>query len=365
MTAQDRPPSFARIPTKALIAAGAIVGLILLLLYLQGTIGGHKVAPGIVPLPAGGEIARASAVAVEQRDVEDLIEWPGTVTSQTVANVAPKVMAHVLEVRVRAGATVKAGEVIATLDDREVRARVAQARAALGAAQAQATQAEADQRRLRSLFEKQAATAQDLDAVDARAKATRAQVAQARDAVAEAEVLLGETTVRAPFDGIVAQRLVDPGDMAVPGRPVVVIHDPTSLRLEAHVAERCIGALRTGMEVPARFDTPPRQLTAHIEEIAPMADPQSRTFLVKAALPSEPDILPGLFGTLRSSCGRHAALLVPAGAVSRKGQLERVQVVVDGVPLLRDVRTGKMYGNRIEVLSGLSEGEMVVIAPGS
>ncbi len=353
-----------RIPTKAIVAAIAVAALIFLLLYLQGTIGGHKVAPGIVPLATAGA-AGSNAITVEKREVDDIVDWPGTVRSRSVANVAAKVMARVLEVRVSAGTAVKQGDIVAVLDDRELQAQAQQARAALAAAEAQARQAEADRGRVRTLFHKQAATQQDLDAMEARAKATSAQVAQARDTLTQVQVILGETSVRAPFDGVVAERLIDPGDTSVPGKAVLVIHDPQALRLEAPVGERCAGALAVGQQVLVRFDTPSLEIPGRIEVLAPMADPQSRTFLIKAALPAEAGIRPGTFGTVRIACGKHVALLVPAAAVTRTGQLEGVRVLVDGEPRIRHVRTGKTYGDRVEVLSGLREGERVVFGTGS
>jgi RND family efflux transporter MFP subunit len=356
----DRAALWGGVPRKVIIAAVAVAALVLMLLYLQGTIGGHKIAPGTVPMPSTAGVA-AAAATVERREVEDIVDWPGTVRSRTVAGIAPKVMARVLDVRVTAGTLVKQGDVLAVLDDRDVRARVEQARAALAAVEAQARQADADVRRARTLFQKQASTQQDLDAAEARAKATRAQVAQARDAVAEAEVMLGETTVRAPFDGVVAERLVDPGDTITPGRTVVSMHDPQSLRLEADVGERCAAGLAVGRDVAVRFETLGREIPARIEVMAPAADPQTRTFLVKAALPAEPDLRPGIFGTLRVACGSHMALLVPPTAVTRTGQLETVRVLVDGEPRVRHVRTGKVYGDRLEVLSGLQEGERVMV----
>jgi membrane fusion protein, multidrug efflux system len=350
------------VPPKAAIAGGAIVALVLLLLYLQGTIGGHKVRPGVVPLEATGATA-LKVVAVEKRTVADLVDWPGTVRSRSVANVAPKVMARVLEVRVNAGAVVKQGDVLAVLDDRELRSRAEQARAALAAAEAQAKQADADLRRARMLFGKQAATQESLDAAEARAKAARAQVAQARDGLTEVQVMLGETTVQAPFDGVVAERLVDPGDMSVPGKPVVVVQDPHALRLEADVGESCAAGLALGQDVPIRFEPLQRDVTARIDVIAPTADPHSRTFLVKAALPTDANVRPGIFGALRVACGAHQALLIPATAVTRTGQLESVRVLTDGEPRLRHIRSGKIYGDQVEVLSGLQEGEKVVVGP--
>lgn len=357
---EHTPSHIGPVPTKVLVAAGAVLALIVLLLYIQGTIGGHKVRPGTVPLgTTGGPTAKT--VPVEKREVDDVVDWPGTVRSRSVANLAPKVMARVLEVRVTAGTAVKQGDVVVLLDDRELRSRAEQARAGLAAAEAQAGQAETDLRRTRMLIQKQATTPQDLEAAEARAKATRAQAAQARDGLAEVQVLLGETTVRAPFDGVVAERLVDPGDMAAPGKPLVILHDPQSLRLEADVGERCAAPLTVGQEISVRLESLQRDIAARIEVIAPVADPQSRTFLIKAALPPQPDLRAGIFGTARVVCGTHPALLIPAAAVARSGQLESVRVLTQDGPRTRNVRTGKTYGDQVEVLSGLQEGEKVVV----
>jgi RND family efflux transporter MFP subunit len=348
-----------RIPTRALAAAAAVIGLGLLLLYLEGALGGGKVEPGHAP-PA--DLAGGAATAVvEEREIDDLVDWPGTVTARLSAAVAPTVMARVLEVHVQAGSAVRRGDVIATLDARDLTARLQQGEAALAAASAQARQADADLRRARQLFAKEAFTQQDLDAAEARAATARAQAAQARDALAEARVHLGETTVRAPFDGVVAARLVDPGATAGPGAPVALLQDPSTLRLEADIAERCAAPLAIGGELPALVGAPPIELVARIEEIAPVADPRSRTRHVKAVLPPHDALRPGVFATLRLPCERHRALLLPAAAVHRAGQLETVRVVVDGAPRLRSVRTGKPVGDQVEILSGLRAGDTVVV----
>jgi multidrug efflux pump subunit AcrA (membrane-fusion protein) len=168
MTTPTDGSLWTRLPRKPIIAAAGVVALIALLLYLEGTFSAHKVAPGVVPLPTGAE-APANAVRLEQREVEDWVDWPATVSSRLVANLAPKVMARVLEVRVTAGAAVRQGDIIAVLDDRDARARSQQAAAALRAAEAQAVQAEADWHRARTLLQRQAGTQQDLEAAEARA----------------------------------------------------------------------------------------------------------------------------------------------------------------------------------------------------
>jgi RND family efflux transporter MFP subunit len=344
---------------KGIAAAGALVVLVLLLLYLMGTFGA-KTPPGNVPIE-GDKFPGAKTAAVVRTEVEDVQAWPGTVRSRTSAQVASKLMARILEVKVKTGAEVKAGDVIAVLDDRDVKARAQQAGAALTAAQAQRAKAEAEFARIKGLFAKDAATQRDFEAAEAAAKSARAGVLQAENAVKEAEAFLSETTVRAPFDGIVAEKLAEPGDTAVPGKPLAIVHDPTRLRLEAQVPESCVRKASVGMEVKTRFDALDSEVTAVIEEISPVADPQSRTFLIKAALPQNKDLRPGTFGRFIQSCKKRTILLIPAKAVSRTGQLETVRVLEEGEARPRHVRTGKTYEARVEILSGLREGEKVIV----
>ncbi len=346
---------------KTGIAAASVLALVLLLLYLQGSIGGEKVAPGNVPVrPAAAPSGRTAVV--ERREIEDVLEWPGTVRSRTVAQVAAKLMARVLDVKAEVGLVVKTGELRALLDDREVHARAAQARSALEAAKAEAARAQADYARVKGLFEKQAATQRDFEAAEARAKAAQAQVGQAENALREAEVMLGETSIRAPFDGVVAEKFVQAGDTAVPGKPLFVIHDPARLRLEAQVPESCAQKASVGMEVRTRIDALGREVMARVEEISPVADPQSRTFLLKATLPVDKDLRSGTFGRFLQPCGKKVELLIPAAAVTRSGQLEMVRVVEGAEVRSRHVRTGKTHGDQVEVLSGLREGETVLVS---
>lgn len=337
-----------------------VAALGFLLLYLQGTFGGGKVAPGILPPTGRAADPGSRAVSVLRREIDDVLEWPGTVRSRTEAQVAPKLLARIREIRVDVGMDVKAGDVLAVLDDRDLTSKVEQAKAVLGAAEAQAAQSDADHRRVKTLFEKEAATGRDLEAAEARAKSARAQVDQARQAVAEAEVLHSESILRAPFEGVVTGKWAQPGDTAVPGRPVVTLQDPRHLRLEAHVPESCARKAALGMEVRVRIDSIGRETTARIEEIAPVADPESRTFLLKASLSAGEGIRPGTFGRFIQPCGKRTALLVPASSISRAGQLELVRVVENGEVLTRHVRTGKRHGDLVEILSGLRDRERIL-----
>jgi RND family efflux transporter MFP subunit len=345
---------------KLVIIAIAVFALMLLLLYMQGSFV-SKVSPGLSPVAGDSNRPKSQTAIVEKKQVDDILTWPGTVKSRTVANLAAKMTARILEVKVKAGDKVKKGDVIARLDERDIRAQENAALAVLTAANAQASRARADEQRTRSLYDKEAATRENFDAVVARAKEAQAGVSQAMSAVSEIRTHLADTLLLAPFDGVVVKRLQEPGDMALPGLPVVTLQTPKGLRLEADVPSTCAGRYRIGMDVTVRIDTLGLTTSAQIDEISPEVDPQTRTQLIKIALPAIEGLQPGFFGWLEQACDHHEALLIPADAVQHIGQLEVVKVWSEGRPLMRHIRTAKTFGDQIEVISGLHAGETVVI----
>lgn len=403
-------------PRQTLLYVGiAAVLLILLLIWIEGGFE-PKTPPGLsqtqaAELPSGGRTAR-----VERRDTDEVFSWPGTITALTVVQVAPKLSGRIIEVTVRAGNPVRRGQVLARLDASEIQARLGQARAALGSAEAEAQRvraqasegqarlgqaraalvaaeaeserARADAARIESLYGKEAATRQDLDAARAAAAAGEAQVmrardgireaeshvhqtlhaaiiaadamvAQARDGVRAAESQLADTVLRAPVDSIVVKRNQEPGDMALPGVPVLTLQQSGTLRVEAAIPANCGDRLQVGSPLAVRLGTASQSFAVLVDEIQPAADPSTRTVLVKARLPDTAEARPGAFAWLQQPCGRISALLIPAAAVSRIGQLESVRLIVDGRPRVRQIRTGKRHGDAVEVLSGLSEGDLV------
>ena len=347
---------------KIVMIAAAALALILLLLYMQGTFV-SKVPPGLSPQADNAGTPKSDTALVEQQPVDDSLTWPGTVRSRTVAAIAPRMTARILEIKVNAGDKVKKGDVIARLDEREIKAQEQAALAALAGASAQANRAKADEQRTSSLYSKEAATRENFDAVVARAKETQAGVSQATSAVNEIRTHVADTLLLAPFDGVVVKRLQQPGDMGLPGVPVVTLQTPQGLRLEADVPSTCAGRYRTGMAVTVRIDTLGQTVNAQIDEISPEVDPQTRTQLIKVALPAIAGLQPGYFGWLEQACDQHEALLIPASAVEHIGQLEVVKVLSEGRQLMRHIRTAKSFGDRIEVISGLHAGETVITHP--
>ena len=346
---------------KLIQALVSVLGLILLLVWMQGGFTA-KVRPGIAQAAGQGEPAHGPTAKVIFKEINETMSWPATVTAKTVAQIAPKVPARILAIHANAGDAVKAGQIVARLDPAELQSRANQARSALAAAEAQSGKAGADLRRTQRLFDQEAATQQSLESAQAAAHTSEAQVAEARAAIATAESVLTETVLRTPFDGTVLKRNLEPGDMAMPGSPVLTVQSGQRLRVEAAIPASCAGDVHLGDALKARIGE--HKFTVKVEEITPAADPKTSTVLVKASLENPGVAKPGLFVWLEQNCGSRKTLLIPSTAVSRSGQLEAVRLVLDGGTRLRHIRTGKAYEGWVEVLSGLHEGDVVSMGGG-
>lgn len=348
---------------KWLIPALAIGGLLLVILFALGVLGGaSKTEPGNTPIAGSALPQNAQTLKVNAQAAANIQSWQGTIRSRLAVKIAPKLNARILEIPVRPGDKLKKGDIIAKLDDRDLRAAYNAANAAQTAAQAQAMQAGADEKRIVDLYNKQAATRQNYDAVLAQARAARAMASQAASAAQQSKVMLGENVLYAPFDGVVGERYQEPGDMGVPNQPIVSFHQPDDLRLEAAIASHCAAQVKLGMKVKVRIDAIHQALSGTVDEIAPEIDTQTRSQLIKIKLPATDGLQHGQFGWLELGCqAEQQALLIPVSSVVHYGQLQAVKVVENGHLHNRHIRTGKQYGDQLEVLSGLREGEIILI----
>jgi RND family efflux transporter MFP subunit len=274
-------------------------------------------------------------------------EVVGTVRARLRSVIEAKVSGRIEKMLVVPGQNMKAGELLVQLDAREVQTQVDRALAVR-------QQAESDLKRATDLLEQKILSQSEYD--NAR---SRFRVA---DAVAtEAETMLGYTKVTAPFDGVITRKHADVGDLASPGKPLLEMEDARDLRLEADVPEAVIGHLTLGDKPGVRVSGVTNELAGVISEIAPSADPNSRTFLVKLDLPSAPGLRAGEFGRAAMPVGETSALRVPASAVVQRGQMELVFVVVNGRAQLRLVKAGRRIGGEIELVSGVEADEPVVV----
>jgi RND family efflux transporter MFP subunit len=272
----------------------------------------------------------------------------GTVRAKLRATLEAKLSGRIDKMPVLLGQGVKTGQLVAHLDAAEIKARLEQAQASL-------QQAERDWKRSSALFGQQAATRSDYDTAD-----SRYQVAKA--AVAEAQAMMGYIEVLAPFDGVVTKKWADVGDFATPGKPLIDIEDPFRLQLEADVPEAIASLIKQDAPLAVRVDSVKSDLTATVSEIAPSADPASRTFRVKLDLPQTPGLRSGQFARLVVPVGENTSVRVPASAVVVRGQMEILFVVANQRAQLHLVKTGKRLGDDVEILAGLDPGQVVVVS---
>lgn len=305
---------------------------------------GHKVERvESSSLPAAA--VRVQTVESKKRVATE--EVVGTVRAKLRSVIEAKVSGKIEKMLVVPGQQVKAGESLAVIDAREVRARYDQAVAVR-------QQAEADLKRLTSLFDQKILSQAEFDGAQSKARVAIA-------AVTEAETMLSYTKVTAPFAGVITRKHADVGDLATPGKPLLDMEDSTALRFEADVPEAVVGKLTLGDKLPVRISALEKELEGIVSEIAPAADSGSRTFLVKLDLPTQPGLRGGQFGRVAMPVGETTALRVPASAVIARGQMELVFVVGDTKAHLRLVKTGKRIGSEVELVSGVEAGERVVV----
>lgn len=295
---------------------------------------------------------------------EYFMEAVGTLKAATRSEIAARIMAPINEIRVKAGAVVEAGELLVVLDRRDVESRLKQAEAALASAKASHEQAESDFRRDSQMFKKAVIAERDYEQSQTSLGVARANLTRAEEAVSEAQVNLSYTSIEAPQAGKIIDRLAEPGDITRPGVPILVLYDPSSLRLEVPVMENLAFKLKIGDTLTVHIDSLDRDVDVTVDEVVPQAEVASRSFLVKVALPRSNDLYEGMFGRLRIPAGTRRHLCLATDAIQTVGQLQFVDVVKDDGRTLerRFITTGRLgMPGRIEVLSGLEAGERVVL----
>jgi RND family efflux transporter MFP subunit len=319
-------------------------------------------------------------VTAQMSNMPDTLEAVGTVQAAQTSALASQVMGTIVEVRVREGDRIQRGQVLVAIDDAQPKATLDRAAAAEAAAQQEVTAtdseltlAESTLNRYQILHEKGIVSPQEFDEKKARQQSAlarhdlaRAVLEQTKAEVTQARTTLEYTRIRAPFDGIVTERRLDPGALASPGLPILTVENLSRYRLEASVNENELRYLHLGELVPVLIDALGNpEMKGRVAQIVPAADPASRTFLVKIELHADTRLRSGLFGRAQFSRGERQSMVIPRTAVVDRGQLQGVFVLDENkVASLHYLTLGKIYGTNAEVLSGLQSGDRLVANPG-
>lgn len=353
-----------------------------------------------------GPPVSVNIVSVERRSVPVIYEGVGSVVARTSTTLSAKVMGHIEEISVDEGDRVQRGQTVVKVDPRQPETQIRQAEArieeansalveversidaaqsGLKAAEANAELARATFSRFQELRGRNSVSQQEFDEVQARSTAAEAEVQRARDMLesarakrqqVEARIVQAEAgldsarlqveyaTVEAPVSGFVTRKMADVGQLASPGVPLLTIEDPRSYQLEVVVAESQLSYVQLNEEVEIRMDSLGEIFTGTVVDIVPAADSSSRSVTVKVSLPRLAGLKSGLFGVARFRTEEKALVAVPMTALVERGQLEGVYVIDgEGRARFRLVQTGKKFDGLVEVLSGLTDGEEVILNP--
>jgi RND family efflux transporter MFP subunit len=352
--------------------------LLLPALTLPGLTGCRHDAAPVNATPA--TITGLHVAEVRTAQVPETSPGVGAVQAKESATLSAQVVGRVNAVLVHEGDTVRTGQVLVRIDNTQARADVDQAQSSVSAAQhqleaakSQAELAASTLQRYQMLRQQKSVSPQEFDEVSRRSEETSAQLASAQanlDAqkalASSASVLAGYSTITAPFAGVVTARHVDPGALAAPGVPLVDIDRTGALQLAVTVDESLLSRLQLGSALTVNVPSAgPDPVTARIAQIVPAADASSHSFLVKLDLPNSSHFKAGMYGTASLGGGTRSAILAPESAIVAHGSIRSVWVVDSRhLASLRYVSLGSPMGSDIEVLSGLSAGEQVVLSPG-
>ena len=340
----------------------AVLALLLVIAWMAGAFR-DQVAPGTAaPGPAGPVPADALAVERVRRAATEPV--PATIGARQATTISSRIIARITAIAVRAGDSVTQGQLLLELERSDLESRLSQAEARGQSLAARLTEAQLALERARNLQAQGLVARAVLDEARATHDALQADLASARRAVEEARVAVSYTEIRSPIDGRVVDRFAEPGDTASPGERLLTLYNPLSLRIEAGVRESLALPLELGQQLEVEIPALDQILTAEVEELVPAADPGSRSFLVKARIAFQDQLLPGMYARLLVPAGSEDLLLVPRQRVTSYGQLDVIWVWRDGQAERRFVRLGRTFPpDQVEILAGLESGEIILPPP--
>jgi RND family efflux transporter MFP subunit len=328
--------------------------------------GGSALAAAVFAAAALAAEPPLATGTAELREVEIAYTVDAVAEAVRQSTVSAQITGRVTEVNFDVGDRVRAGATIVRIDPREVTDAFLTAQAGAAQVQAQYVNAKANYERSQRLFEQKFVSQAALDRARAEFEAAQAQLEAARAQASQAAVVKGHADVVAPYGGVVAQRHVELGEIATPGKPLMTGFDPKDLRVAASVPQERLADVRRGGGVRIEFSSLGKSVPGGAVTVLPAADPQTHTTRVRVAVPEYPEgAYPGMFARLHFTVGQARKLTVPAAAVIRRNELTAVYVVADdGRPRLRQVRLGEPAGEAgIEILAGLAAGERVALDP--
>ncbi len=342
----------------------------------------HKPRPSFLALVialsaavTGAPRVASAATAAAQSDATSVSEVSLNAVVEAVrqATLSSQVPGAIVALHVKAGDSVRAGQSLMQIDARAAQQQVAGSSAQLDAAQAAQRVAAKELERQKQLFQKQYISQGGLDRAQAQWESAQAQVQAVQAQTQAAKTQTGYFVIQAPFNGVVSELPVTLGDMAMPGRPLVVMHDPSALRITAEVPQALLGGLTAslkGLHYEVQGQSASADLSPQVQ-LLPTVDASTHTAQLRIALPaSMRGVTPGMFARVWIPSKKQdpesgsPKVFVPSQAIVQRGEMSGVYVLdAQGQARLRQVRLGPVQGHLVEVLSGVRPSEQVVTDP--
>lgn len=344
---------------KPLFLRVALLGLVV---SLTNGCGEHE-SPG--QAAAVGRTVAADVQTVEPAPLGVRVEAPGLVVSEDQVQVASRLMGYIREIKVEEGQAVKAGQLLFVVDPTDIQGQVSQARAGLAQAEAALADAKLDYERFGALYKEEAIPKVQWDKIRLQYQVAEQQAAAARAGLGLASNQMRYASVVAPINGVVTQKMAHAGDLAAPGRPVLVIEGLKKLQVRTQVSSDVYAHIQTGdkVSIARDGDAAQPQIEGTIAQVVPAADPASHSHLVKIDLPKDSGLASGNFVRVGFAVGEREGIRVPAAALAERAGITGVFVVdAQGIARYRMVRTGATEQDMVEIQSGLTAGDKVVIS---
>ncbi|MFY8326791.1 efflux RND transporter periplasmic adaptor subunit [Pseudoalteromonas sp. ZZD1] len=336
----------------------ALLVIILAVLFMAGSFT-DKQTPGNKPVSAAEYSGKVVSVELTTIQPDELV--PGTVIAKQNTQISSRVMAQVERFNVRAGDKVAKGDVLITLQQDDLKAQLAQSDAQIKAIQASLTQAEKQLKRVNDLYSQGLVSVSDYDDAKAKFDNAAANLAVAQQQQTQAQVALNYTQIKAPISGVVVERLVEPGDIASPGAPLLALYNPQQLQLEFNVRERQAIKLKLGDLLNVKLPSLNLTASATVTEIVPVADSAARSMLIRLELSSQTGLTPGLYAQLQLPLKPEPGILISPDWVFQFGQLNMVYVINNNSIERRFVRLGEQVNSQQHVVTGLNPGDKLAV----
>lgn len=308
--------------------------------------------------------------AYSSQESTDYISASGKIEAENSANISTRMMGYITKIHVKVGQQVKQGQLLLSINSSDLTAKKAQVDASILQATTASNSAKKDYDRFVNLFNQQSASQKELDDMTARYEMTKAALEGAKQMKKEVMAQFSYSNITAPFSGVITNTFAKEGDIANPGMPLLGMEGASRLQVIAMISENQISGISKGMPAKVLIKSLDKEVEGKVSEVSISAKNTAGQYLVKVDLDQiDKSILSGMFVNVQFPVKREAAsessdkVLIPLVALVKQGQLKGVYTIGNAnTAILRWVKIGKIYGDEVEVLSGLSSSEKYIVS---